>query len=69
MKHEEQLAAFLLARIEWELEKISERQHWLARRKALLREHATLLRLGVSPAEIALTVRQAAARGRLTSMN
>lgn len=69
MRHEEQLSAFVLAQIEWELEKISERQHTLARRKALLRERATLLRLGASPAEIDLTVWQAAVPGRLTSMN
>lgn len=70
MKHvETQLSAFLLAQIEWELQRISERQHELARRKAVLRERATRLRLGASPAELDLTVRQTAARGGLASVN
>lgn len=53
-----QLAEFVLAQIEWELEGISRKQHELARRKTLLRERATRLRLGASPAELDLTVRQ-----------
>lgn len=54
---ESQLSAFVLAQIEWELEGISRKQHELARRKTLLRERATRLRLGASPAELNLTVR------------
>lgn len=57
MKGEDpKLAAFVLARIEWELDKISEKQHELARRRVQLRERATLLRLGASPAENDLTM-------------
>lgn len=52
---ESQLSAFVLAQIEWELEGISRKQHELARRKTLLRERATRLRLGASPAELNLT--------------
>jgi hypothetical protein len=66
MKHEEQLSAFVLAQIEWELENISAQRHRLARRQALLRERATLLRLG--PTSTAIT-RQASIPGRFTSMN
>lgn len=55
MKSEDpKLAAFVLARIEWELDRISERQHELARRREQLRERATLLRLGAPPAEVDL---------------
>jgi hypothetical protein len=67
MNHEEQLSAFVLAQIEWELDKISELQHRLARRRAHLRERATLLRLGASPAELDLRV--PLAPDRLTSVN
>ncbi len=55
---DEQLSSFLLAQIEWKLEKISEQQQRLARSKALLLEQATLLRLGARPAEICLPVRK-----------
>lgn len=69
MHDDTQFAAFLLAQIEWEIEKISERQHELARRKTLLRERATRLRLGASPAELNLTVRPVPAAGRLPSLS
>src|SRR5574337_1084087 len=49
----------LLALINFELELISDRQHGLARRRALLREQATLLRLGAPPAVVLLTVKEA----------
>jgi hypothetical protein len=60
----------LLARINHELERISDAQHRLARRKTFLQEQATRLRLGVSPLEIRLTIRAAALREdeRRTSM-
>lgn len=51
---DKQLSSFVLAQIEWQLDKISEEQHRLARKKALLREQATRLRLGEPPAEIRL---------------
>lgn len=70
MKSEDpKLSAFVLAQIEWELEKISERQHALARRRAQLQERATLLRLGALPTEVNLTMRPVAAPGRLTVRN
>jgi hypothetical protein len=69
MNHEEQLAAFVLAQVEWELTRISALQHSLARRKAHLRERATLLRLGASPAELGLAGRPARGADRMTSMN
>lgn len=56
-----QLSSFLLAQIEWQLDKISERQHQLARSKALLQEQATRLRLGAPAAEIRLPVRMMSA--------
>jgi hypothetical protein len=46
----------LLERLNAELERISEAQHRLARRKALLQEQATRLRLGASPATVRLTL-------------
>lgn len=49
-------AEILLARVNRELERISEAQHRLARRKALLQEQATRLRLGASPMEVRLTL-------------
>jgi hypothetical protein len=49
----------LLARVNRELERISEEQHRLARRKALLQEQATKLRLGASPFEVRFTLRAA----------
>lgn len=64
-----QLSAFVLAQIEWELEGISRKQHELARRKTLLRERATRLRLGASPEELNLTVRQVPAAGRLLPLS
>jgi hypothetical protein len=42
----------LLARVNLEIEKISDLQHRLARQKTLLQEQATRLRLGASPAEV-----------------
>ena len=41
----------LLARVSRELEEISDLQHRLARRRALLQDQATRLRLGASPLE------------------
>lgn len=59
MRHAEtQLAQFLLARITWQLERISEKQHWLARRKVLLQEQATRLRLGESPELVRMEIRR-----------
>ena len=49
----------MLARIDEELRRISSIQHDLARRRALLQEQATKLRLGVSPLEVSLTLRAA----------
>jgi len=43
-----------LTKIDHELDRISVRQHKLARRKAILREQATLLRLGASPGFVRL---------------
>lgn len=48
----EQSSDILLARINRELEKISDAQHRLARRRTLLQEQATRLRLGASPTEV-----------------
>ena len=42
----------LLARVSRELEEISDLQHRLARRRALLQDQATRLRLGASPLEV-----------------
>jgi hypothetical protein len=69
MNHEEQLSAFVLAQVEWELAKISALQHSLARRRAHLRERAALLRLGASPAEPGLAGRPARGADRMTPMN
>ena len=44
----------VLARVNLEIEKISDLQHRLARQKTLLQEQATRLRLGASPAEVGL---------------
>ena len=61
----------LLARVNQELERISDTQHRLARRKLVLQQQATRLRLGASPIEVHLTLRAAAigeeARNRLAS--
>jgi len=43
-----QLSSFLLAQIDWQLEKISAQEQRLARRKALLLEEAFRLQLGAS---------------------
>ena len=51
----------LLARISRELERVSEVQHRLARRRTLLQQQATRLRLGASPSEVRSTLRVAAA--------
>lgn len=48
------MANALLARIVARLDRISDVQHRLARKKALLQEQATRLRLGASPDEVAL---------------
>ena len=45
-----------LARVNRELERISEVQHRLTRRNALLQEQATRLRLGSSPFALGLTL-------------
>jgi hypothetical protein len=52
----EQSSEILLARVNHEMERISEAQHRLARRKALLQEQATRLRLGASATEVRLTL-------------
>ena len=49
----------LLARVNSELERISDTQHRLARRKQLLQHQATRLRLGASPIEVGLALRAA----------
>src|SRR5262245_46709419 len=51
----------LLAKINRELETISQTQHRLARQKALLQEHATRLRLGASPIAVRVALHEAAA--------
>ena len=51
----------LLARINRELEKISEVQYQMARRKSVLREQATRLRLGATPGEVRVALRVGAA--------
>lgn len=51
----------VLERIRRELERISERQHELARRKALLRDLATQLRGGQSSTLLNVVLREAAA--------
>jgi hypothetical protein len=52
-----QSANVLLARLSHEVETISDEQHRLARRKAVLQEQITRLRLGVSPAEVRRAVK------------
>lgn len=56
----EQSSEILLARINRELEKISETQHRLARRKSMLQEQATKLRLGASSAEVRMALKAVA---------
>jgi len=50
----------LLARVNRELERISDTQHRLARRKIVLQREATRLRLGASPLEVRLTLQVSA---------
>ena len=50
----------LLARVNSEIERISDAQHRLARRKLVLQREATRLRLGASPLEVRLMLRAAA---------
>jgi hypothetical protein len=47
----------LLARLNYQVEKISNVQHRLARKKALMQEQITRLRLGVSPAQVRVALR------------
>jgi hypothetical protein len=54
-----QSSEVLLARVNRELERISDTQHRLARRKLVLQHQATRLRLGASPIEVRLTLRAA----------
>jgi hypothetical protein len=65
-----QSSEVLLARMNRELERISDVQHRLARRRLVLQQQATRLRLGASPLEVRLTLRAAALdeeeRNRLT---
>ena len=67
----QQSSEVLLARVNRELEYISDTQHRLARRRLVLQEQATRLRLGASPFEVSLTLRAAAMdedeRNRLAS--
>jgi hypothetical protein len=53
----------LLARINRQLEAISDAQHRLARRKALFQEQATRLRLGASPVVVQAALAEASAFG------
>ena len=60
----------LLARVNRELEHISDVQHSLARRKAFLQQQATRLRLGVSAFEVTLALRaEELAEARRTGLN
>jgi hypothetical protein len=52
-------AETLLARINRQLEEISETQHRLARAKTVLQEQATQLRLGAPALEVRLALRRA----------
>jgi hypothetical protein len=52
-----QSSEVLLARVNRELERISDTQHRLARRRTFLQEQATRLRLGASPIEVRFTLR------------
>ena len=54
-------AELLLAKINGELEMISQTRHRLARQKALLQEHGTRLRLGSSPTAVLVALHEAAA--------
>lgn len=54
-----QSSEVLLARVNRELERISDTQHRLARKRLFLQEQATRLRLGASPIEIRLALRAA----------
>jgi hypothetical protein len=56
----QQSSEVLLARVNRELEYISDTQHRLARRRIVLQEQATRLRLGASPFEVDLTLRASA---------
>lgn len=61
MERIQQSSDVLLARINRELERISEVQHRLARRRTMLQQQATRLRLGASPTEVRFALRAAAA--------
>jgi hypothetical protein len=50
----------LLTRLNREVETLSESQHRLARKKAVLQEQITRLRLGASPTEVRLVLKAAA---------
>jgi hypothetical protein len=52
-----QSSEVLLARLNHEVERISALQHRLARRKAVVQEQITRLRLGVSPTEVRLALK------------
>ncbi len=52
-----QSSEVLLARVNRELERISDAQHRLARKKLFLQQQATRLRLGASPIEVRLQLR------------
>lgn len=58
----------VLERIRRELERISERQHELARCKALLRDLATQLRCGQSSTLLNVVLREAAASGVIEAL-
>ena len=49
----------LLAQLDHELHRISTVQHELARRKVVLQQQATRLRLGASPAEVSAVLETA----------
>jgi hypothetical protein len=55
-----QSSEVLLARVNRELEQISDTQHRLARRKSFLQHQATRLRLGASPLEVRVALRASA---------
>jgi hypothetical protein len=56
--------AALLAWIDNRIELISQAQHRLARRRTLLQEQATLLRLGAAPDDVRAALRRAGLVGR-----
>ena len=63
-------AETLLARVNRELEHISDVQHSLARRRVFLQQQATRLRLGVSALEVTTALRaEALAEARRTGLN